>query len=347
MFALVTGMLQAVSPAEPSVAFDVDSPAYVAIRFVHSAVLTVLIGCVAFRLAVLPRFARREVVGKLDRDKDHDTDRDSDRNGDRAHGADEFTPQLTSWLSWSLIVLLLAHVARLAAQHRVYFEDGAWTMGTMRPLLWQSGWGLAWLIASASTVIAFAAVWRIKHEWRAGWWLLAASLLVLCWTMAMSGHPAAAPAPSVAMALDAMHIVGAGGWVGSLSVMMFIAVPAVLRSSGSDAHLRIAGLVAAFSPTALVFASLLAVTGALAGWRNVGSWSGLRHSEYGTLLLIKLALVAVIAGLGAVNWQRVLPQLGEPAATRLLRRGAVPELGAAVVVLVVTAMLVATAMPEL
>ncbi len=326
MFALVTGMLQAVSLSEPSVPFDVDSSAYVIVRFAQYAAMTLLIGCVAFRLTVLPR---------LERGRAHDPLRN-----------DEVASRIAVWVFRALIILTLVHVARLAAQHRVYFEDGAWSMATMRPMLWQSGWGLAWLIAAGSMVVAFVAVWRISRAKRAGWWLLTAAVGVLTWTMAMSGHPAVAASPRIAMALDAVHIIGAGGWIGSLCVMMFLAVPLFLRSSTPDGHQRIAHLVAAFSPTALVFASLLSVTGVLAGVRNVGSWVGLVHSKYGVLLLVKLGLVALIAALGAVNWRRVLPTLGQPSATRMLRRSAVPELAAAVLVLVVTAWLVATEMPE-
>lgn len=320
----IAGVLHNIAQTDPP--FDVDSPAYVAIRFTQFAAVTLLIGCVAFRATVLPRLDKRRPHGEL--------------------LSAEFIPQLAAWVFRALVVLSLVHVARLAAQHRVYFEDGAWSMGTMRPLLWQSGWGLAWLVAAGSILTAFMARWRIRRRRREGWWLLGAAVVVLSWTMAMSGHPAVAPSPRLAMAIDALHIIGAGGWLGSLCVMMFLAVPALLGASGPDGHQRVADLVAAFSPTALGFASLLGATGALAAWRNVGSWSELVHSEYGALLLIKMALVAVIAAFGAVNWKRIQPRLGQPLATRALQRGAVLELVAAMLVLVVTALLVATAMPE-
>lgn len=326
MRALVAEMLQAVSPSGPTPPFDVDSPTYVAIRFTQFAVVTLLIGLVAFRVAVWPRYLNR---------REHTDERTSD-----------LAILSGPWLRRGLIMLTVIQVARLAAQHRVYFEDGAWSMATMQPLLWQSGWGLAWLIAAGTILTAFVALRRLASARRAGWWILAGALVVLTWTMAMSGHPAVAPSPRLAMALDALHVIGAGGWVGSLSVMMFLAVPAVLRSSEPDPHQRVARLVAAFSPTALVFAALLGATGALAGWRNVGSWSALVQSDYGRMLLVKLVLVGVIAGIGAINWRRVLPRLGQPSATRTLRRSAVLELTAAVVVLAVTALLVATAMPE-
>lgn len=319
-------MLQSLPLSEPTPPFDVESPAYVVIRFTQYAAVTLLIGGVAFRAAVLPRYSRGEQHGE-------------------SLTADLATA-LATWLTRGLITLTVVHVARLAAQHRVYFEDGAWSMATMRPLLWQSGWGLAWLIAAGSIVAAFGALRRISRAQRAGWWLLGGALVVLCWTMAMSGHPAVASSSRFAMTLDALHIVAAGGWVGSLSVMMLLAVPALLRGAETDGHWRVARLVAAFSPTALIFAFLLSATGVVAGWRNVGSWSDLVQGEYGRLLLVKVALVGVIAGIGAVNWRRVLPRLGTPRATRMLRQSAVLELAAAVLVLTVTALLVATAMPE-
>ena len=106
-------------------------------------------------------------------------------------------------------------------------------------------------------------------------------------------------------------------------------------------------MVAAFSPTALAFAAVLGATGALAAWRHLGSWSALASTEYGRVLLLKLALVGLLAGLGAVNWKRVLPRLGLPSATATLRRVARGECAVMVLVFVVTAILVATEMPEL
>jgi copper transport protein len=95
----------------------------------------------------------------------------------------------------------------------------------------------------------------------------------------------------------------------------------------------------------LVFALVLTVTGVIAGWRNIGSWTAMLHSSYGQLLALKLTVLSVVAGTGAYNWRRVLPVLGTAPATARLRRSAGVELTAAMVVLGVTAVLVATPMP--
>ena len=56
----------------------------------------------------------------------------------------------------------------------------------------------------------------------------------------------------------------------------------------------------------------------------------------------KLVLVAVVLGLGALNYRRLAPRLGSSAGDRALRRSAAWELVVANLVLVVTAVLVRT-----
>ena len=51
----------------------------------------------------------------------------------------------------------------------------------------------------------------------------------------------------------------------------------------------------------------VAATGTFLGWRIVGSWTGLVETSYGWLLLTKVAIALVVAGLGGWNRWRVLP----------------------------------------
>jgi copper transport protein len=106
-----------------------------------------------------------------------------------------------------------------------------------------------------------------------------------------------------------------------------------------------AGLVRAFSPTALAFAGVVVATGLLASWLHLGSFAALWQSVYGRILLLKLALLVVVFGAGAYNWLRVRPALGAPPAAARLRRSAAVELATAAAVLAVTAALVSTPPP--
>lgn len=307
-------------------AFGVESPGYVAIRAVLSIALVGLLGIVALQLVVLPRFARLPTTSD-------------------ASTVEVLNQVARRWATTLLSIIGATTVARLIAQHAVFFGiDEAWTRSSLSALLLQSGWGRGWWLALGATVVGFWGTRRIRLGRAHGWTVLATVALALCASVAMSGHAAAAG--TLAMTAHALHVIGAGGWIGGLSALMLVAMPVVLRSGDEERHRWVAGLVQAFSPTALGFAGLLTVTGAIAAWRNIGSVAGLWQEPYGRVLLLKLALMSVAAGTGAYNWKRVLPFLGSATATTRLRRSATLELLAAFVVLVVTAVLVATPMPS-
>ena len=74
-----------------------------------------------------------------------------------------------------------------------------------------------------------------------------------------------------------------------------------------------------FSPIALACVVALAATGVVQALIDMGwSLSALTDTPFGRAVLIKVALLAVLVGLGAVNRQRVVPGLrrladgGEP-----------------------------------
>jgi copper transport protein len=80
----------------------------------------------------------------------------------------------------------------------------------------------------------------------------------------------------------------------------------VLRAlSGRE---RDAALVLArFSAVAAGLLGVLAVTGALMGWRILGGWAPLLDTTYGRLLLVKVGIAAVVAAVAGYNRWRVLP----------------------------------------
>lgn len=310
--------------------FGVESPLFVVIRAVQSVAVVGLIGLLALQLLLLPRVARQEAAGP-----------------GMAAAIAATVHRAAPWAAGAIWAVGAVTAARLVAQYIAIFgAQTAWSRDAMGALLLHSTWGRGWWLAFLGFVIGLWAVRRIRREPASGWWMLAGAALLLTLSLAMSGHAAAASAPWLAMAVHALHVIGAGGWVGSLAALMIVAVPVALRHGGDDRHAVVAGWVRAFSPTALGFAALLTVTGAIAGWRNVGSLDALRHSTYGKVLLTKLAVLSVAAGTGAYNWKRVLPRLGHETATGRLRASAALELAAALVVLIITAVLVATPMPS-
>ncbi len=320
-------------PSDMMESFGVESPGYVVIRFLMYAGITIFFGSLSLLRIVLPRTAFRPAAA--------------------ATGARDVRTVITQralrWMGWSLLGLVAVTILRLAAQHAAFYGSQRWSNESMAPLLHQTVWGTGFLLASSALVVAIAGWFGVQSTravWHTpGWVLLIAGACSLAWSAAMSGHPAAADNARVAMLVDALHVIGAGGWIGSLALMMGVAVPVLRTANGEADYGGIARLVAAFSPAALIFSAVLGATGAIAGWRNLGSFNALFTSDYGVMLVRKLAMVVVVAVVGVYNWRRVLPQLGQANGTSRLRRSATLELAAAAVVLTLTAVLVATSPP--
>lgn len=304
--------------------FDASSWPYVAIRFVQLAAVVVVLGVVAMREVVLA-----------------------------GRGATEFEAlaqacrrRIANWGLVAIVVFGAASVARAAAQYTATFGVGEpWTWDAWRSLIAQTSWGLAWLASVAGAWLAGWALTGDRIEQPSRRAALSGACLVIGGSLAVAGHPVVAARPVMAILIDIAHLIGAGGWIGSLALL--VGASAVSVGSGTDdaRHAFVAELASSFSPVALVCASILLGSGLAAGWRNVGDWHTLWQSPYGHVLRLKLMILSVVVCTGAYNWRRVLPLLGAPRGTVRLRRSATIELGGAVIVLVVTAVLVATPLP--
>jgi putative copper export protein len=206
-------------------------------------------------------------------------------------------------------------------------------------------WGLGWLLqlAGSGLVLAGLGLARRRNE---GWWLATIGAIALAFTPALSGHAASTPGYAFpAVVSDAMHVIGASGWLGSLLIVVIVGIPAAIRLERDQRDAAVAALVNAFSPTALTFAGITVVTGVFAAWLHVGTFGNLWETVYGRTLLLKLGVLSVVALTGAYNWLRVRPALGTPESTGRMKRSATVELVVASLVLAVTAVLVATPTP--
>ena len=314
-------------PAGPG--FDAESPLYVVVRWITFAALLGVLGAVAFQLVVLTLLDRRAGGGE------HHVVRE--RATQRAAGLGLATA----------IVLGAATLARLLAQsYAMHGSDDAVAGSLVIPMLSRTVWGWGWLLQITGAVIAIAGFWLARKGRRVGWMLALVGAVVLAFTPALSGHASSAPRlTGLAILADALHVIGAGGWLGSLLAVLIAGIPAALALEGPKRGAAVADVVNAFSPTALVFAGFAATTGVFAAWLHVGAWAALWQSEYGRVLLVKLLVLSAVAGTGAFNWRRVRPALGDDLGTTRIRRSATVEVAVAAVVLLVTAVLVATPPP--
>lgn len=192
-------------------------------------------------------------------------------------------------------------------------------------------WGRIWI---ASVVLAIAAWIAFANR---AWRVMIVIALALATTPSLAGHAMGDKAhPIVTLVADALHVTAASAWLGTLFVMALVVV--LPRHGGTLRCVR------AFSPTALISASTLAITGLWAAYVHIGSWAAVLGSSYGRTLCVKLALVACVAAVGAYNWRWATPKL-VAGHRHALENSARAELVFGVLVLLATAILVATPLP--
>ena len=191
-------------------------------------------------------------------------------------------------------------------------------------------------LAVVVTAIAALALRRPRGERQLAW---SASVLgvAIAITPALSGH--ARVAGTLAVASDSGARPGGGGRDRRDSPSSCLRLACAWRS------LSPRGRFLASSELALVSVTALLLAGVVNGFLEVRSWSGLWETTYGRLLLVKVALVLPVLALGAFNNRVSVPRLRAGIASALERRrflrAAAAELTLVVVIVGVTAVLVA------
>jgi copper transport protein len=115
------------------------------------------------------------------------------------------------------------------------------------------------------------------------WWRPAAAVIGagLMLTPGLSGHAGSGDLVPFALLADAIHISSVSLWLGGLVVLVAV----VLRRKDLE-DLRT--VVPRFSRMALAAVSVIVATGVFQAWRQLGSLSNFRDTDYGKLLAAKL-----------------------------------------------------------
>jgi copper transport protein len=163
--------------------------------------------------------------------------------------------------------------------------------------------------------------------------------LVVLAGFALSGHVVTAGPRWLTSPPLLLHAAAAAFWVGSL-------VPLYRALTGSPEE--VGRLLQRFSFIATWAVAGLAAAGLVIAWLQVRQPEALVTTSYGRVLLAKLALVAALLGLAALNRLRLTPALvrGDADAPRQLGWSIAGEVGLVIAVLTATAALGTTPPPR-
>ena len=198
---------------------------------------------------------------------------------------------------------------------------------------------MAQMLACLVAIAGFAIAHRGAHN---GWLLAALAAIVLVVTPAATGHAIGSDEAVFAMPVDIVHVLAGSTWLGTLAVILIVGIGAAAKTPGTvSLGARVAAMIRVFSPLALICGGAVVASGVIASLLHLEPVSALWTSQYGKVLIVKLACVALLFAVGAWNWRRVKPSLGGEEGVKALRFSAKIELSVAAAVLMVTAFLVA------
>ena len=292
------------------------TPADVLARTLHFAALFLLLGALTTRMLLLRRLRLADDVRAL------------------------LLQRVWRAVAVSALVLTLVALLRLWLQSvALHGSDRAWSAPLLSIMLTDTSWGRAWLVQLVLLALLAASLVSARpprDRMALGVALIASVMLSAI--PALTGHAAGAErAVALTVMNDALHVLAAGAWLGTLLVLMIYALPLMHGRPGNPA--LAAAAIDAFSPVALGAAAIVSITGAMNALLHFDAASQLWSTSYGRVLLVKLTLVFGILLAGAYNWRVVRPRLRASDDVSRLRRSAAAELALALAIVIVTAVL--------
>jgi len=149
-------------------------------------------------------------------------------------------------------------------------------------------------------------------------WLALGAALCLVAAIAWTGHAGSTPYKLgyLHLTTDALHLYAAAAWTGGL-VSLVLLLKAVNTRGPAELSMEL-DAVKRFSALGMVSVATLIVTGIVNAWILVGSVRGLILTDYGWVLMAKVAVFAVMVAFAAANRFWLTPRLAPPASPKAL-----------------------------
>jgi len=169
-------------------------------------------------------------------------------------------------------------------------------------------------------------------------------LALLAVSPAVAGHADAQSPTALLLPSTTLHVLAMSVWIGGLAMLLFVLRGAMKPLQLVDRGRLLASVLVRFSMIAGLCVAVVLLTGIVQSLVYVRNLDNLLHTEYGQLLLAKIAVFVVLIAIGGYNRQRSVPRLETIAAGGetpgragvLLRRALRGEVLLAAVVLGIT-----------
>ena len=249
---------------------------------------------------------------------------------------------------WAALALVVLALVRLYLQARTLNEPGEPLTAEFVGAVLGSNWGKGWIRQAAAAVVSFLGFGLFRWIRGTAWLVILLGSIGIAVTAGMTGHANTVAAGRAGWLIDAAHVLAGALWLGGLGILVLAGLPvcATLPPAERRAALRL--LVGDFSRRALVVAPLTVFFGVWLAIRYLGwRWPlTLPESSYGIVLAGKLVALGLVGALGAYNWRITQPRLSREGGERRLRKASALELTFGVLLIAVTAVLIALPLPE-
>jgi putative copper resistance protein D len=230
------------------------------------------------------------------------------------------------------VIVAVAQALSLGLQLAALAGEDGWPVRAVMATTYF--WAAVARMLACAVLLTGCALVRRRARPGYAWLALPIAALALCLSAAWTSHAAARVGPrAVLLALDALHQLAGGVWVGGLAQL-------IVAARGRGATPWPARLLKRFSGTAIAAVAVLTAAGLGLSLNYVDGPHALLGTAYGLMLLTKVAILGGLLVLGALNFFAVrrLPG-GSDVGPPRLRRFVEVEFGLGATVLFVAASL--------
>jgi len=244
------------------------------------------------------------------------------------------------WLIWSSLAIAFASGVLWLLLQTSSMSGQTVTSSAIATVIGETQFGFVSMVRLALAVLLAVSLACGRRQ--PARWLALGSAVCLIAAIAWTGHAASTPYALgyLHLAADALHLCGAAAWTGGLMSLALL-LQVLGRDRAAAGPLLQLKVARRFSCLGIVSVATLAISGIINAWILVGSFRALFITDYGWILMLKIAVFLVMLALAGVNRLWLTPRLAvaNGAPLRTFTRNTVAEIVLALLVFVIVGLL--------